>query len=221
MKLKKGSYLYLIGMFFLYFSAFNGILSLALGVVYQEKCAGENPLLASFGSLFAGSVPALVMAGAFSGMAVVLATLILLHGLRSNGLSIPIRVVGICILPLSVTLMVLIWALFEQDGPITLLLLRLLSALPALALGISLICVSLDKRHAGLLTMIFGVLSGCAAFAGFGYEHLFCVDDSVFTVTYFLGWLSAFSFSMSMLLFYAGICLCVGGCERKCKRKKQ
>ena len=33
MRLKKGSYLYIIGMFFLYFSSFSALFSLVLGLI--------------------------------------------------------------------------------------------------------------------------------------------------------------------------------------------
>lgn len=220
MRLKKGSYLYIIGMFFLYFSSFSALFSLVLGLIYRGKSAGENPLLAPFGSHFAGSLPALILSAAFSLMALVLATLILRYGLRSNSLSVPLRVVGVSILPMSIALMALIWALFEQGETFTALAVRLLRALPAFAFGINLIRVSLNKKNSRMPTMFFGAMSAYAAFSGFGYGYLFYATDGAFTKTFFQGWLSSFLFSLSMCLFFVGICLCVGGCERKSKNKK-
>lgn len=220
MRLKKGSYLYIIGMFFLYFSSFSGLFSLILGLVYRGKSAGENPLMEPFGSHFAGSLPALIMSGAFSVMAVVLASLILRYGLGSNSLSVPLRVVGISILPLSIALMALVWALFEQGETFTALAVRLWRAIPAFAFGINLIRVSLNKKNSRMLTMFFGAMSAYASFSGFGYDRLFYAMDGTFTKTFFQGWLSSFFFSLAMCLFFTGICLCVGGCERKSKVKK-
>ena len=219
MQLKKGSYLYIIGMFSLFAASFAATVSFFLGLAYRSSAAGENPLLLSFGSNFAGSLPALVITGIFSATAWSLAVFILRYGLRTNSLSVPFRAVGIAILPLSLAMMVLVWLLFEQGDTFTTLAVRVLHALPSLAFGIYLIRVSKNRKNSRMPTMFFGAMSAYAAFSGFGYARLFYAYDGVFTLTYFRGWLSAFLFSLSLCLFYAGVCLCVGGCKRKEKNK--
>lgn len=219
MRLKKGSYLYIIGMYFLFSSSFSSILSFVLGIVYRTKDAGDNPLLASLGSHFAGSVPSLIMAPVFAVMTLFLASLILRYGLKNNSLSVPFKTVGISILPLSLAMFVLIWVLFEQGGSFTTLAVRLLRALPNMAFGICLIRVSQNGKNSRMPTMFFGAMSAYASFSDFGYGRLFYEED-VFTKTYFAGWLSSFFFSAAMCLFFTGVCLCVGGCERKSKVKK-
>ena len=220
MQLKKGSYLYIIGMFFLFSASLLSTLSFVMGLVYRGSFAGDNPLLLPFGSNFAGSVPALVITGVFSATALSLAVFILRYGLRANSLSVPFLSVGVSILPLSLAMMVLVWMFFEKGDTFTTLAVRLLHALPSLAFGIYLIRVSRNKRNSRMPTMFFGAMSAYAAFSGFGYGRLFYAYDGVFTLTYFRGWLSAYLFSLSLCLFFAGVCLCVGGCQRKGKTKK-
>ncbi len=215
MRLKKGSYLYLIGMYALFLSSVSSVFSLALGLSYRSVMHGENPLLSSFGSDFSGSISQLVMSGAFIAVSLALSSLILLYGLRTNSLSVPLGVVGVTILPLSLTVMVVIWALFEQGGTFTALAIRLLRAIPPLAFGINLIRVALNRKNSRMLTIFFGAMSGYAAFAGFGLENILYAHLYELTAVNFRGWLSVFLFSLALALFFAGLCLCVSGCERK------
>ncbi|MBQ8235643.1 MAG: hypothetical protein IJZ37_03040, partial [Clostridia bacterium] len=65
MKLKKGSYLYILGMFFLFWSSLFSLCSFWCTYRYKSVRSDENLLMNEFGAAFAGSNSALVMSGAF------------------------------------------------------------------------------------------------------------------------------------------------------------
>ena len=215
MRLKKGSYLYIIGVNFLFFSSVSGVISLILGFVYRKAQVGENPLLDAFGGDFAGSVTCLLMTGLFIPVSLALASTVMLYGLRTNSLSVPMRIVGVTIIPLSLAAMIVIWALFERGGTFTTLAVRLLRAIPPLAFGVNLLRVAQNRRNSRMLTVFFGAMSGYSAFAGFGFERLFYAHLYELTDDNLRGFLTLFFFSLSLCLFFAGLCLCVGGCERR------
>lgn len=215
MRLKKGSYLYIIGVWLLFLSSVSSLISLVIGVVYRGARAGSDPLLDPFGSDYAGSISSLVMSGAFILVSLGLAVTVMRYGLRTNSLTVPLRIVGITILPLTLAVMIVIWALFEQGGTFTTLSVRLWRAIPPLAFGVNLIRVAQNQKNSRMLTLFFGAMSGYSAFAGFGFERLFYAHLYELTAENLRGYLTVFFFSLALCLFFAGICLCVCGCERR------
>ncbi len=219
MKLKKGSYLYILGMLFLFWSSLFSLCAFWCTYRYKNVRSDENQLMNEFGAAFAGSNSALVMSGAFVVVSLVLAILILRYGIRTNSISVPLRIVGITILPLSLASMAAMWAFLEQGGTLTTLAVRLIGAVPAFLFGVNLIRVSLNQKNSRMLTVFFGAMSGYAVYSEFGFGQILLADFSLITKQSFLGWISVYFFSTALCLFFVGLCLCVSGCERKSTKR--
>ena len=219
MRLKKGSYLYIVGMLFLFWSSLLSLASFVFSLIFSRGPAVFSPILQSFCGDFAGSTVSLIMSGCFVPISLFLTVLIVYYGIKTNSLAVPLRVVGITILPLSFAVMLAIWFLFEKEGTFTTLALRLMRAVPPFLFGVHLIRVSMNLKNSRMLTVFFGAMSGYSAFSGFGLEKILYGSFSDLLDGSFYGWLSVFLFSLSLCLFFTGICFCVGGCQRRSKKR--
>ncbi len=221
MRLRQGSYYYIIGVFLMLLSGGAATASVLSGLRYRAEFPVANELLSEYGNALVGQRRLLWVTGIFGFFAVIFAGYFFFTALKRNNIVLPMRVIGTGMVVCSVIMAVMLISEGGHYGEPSEIVARYLRVPSTAALGVSLICLSFGTKNSRMPSIFFGAMCGYGAFTGFGFEKLFVSDPAGITDTDLRGYCSLLLFAVSFSLFYSGVCFCVGSCERRVGKPKK
>ncbi len=212
MRLRKGSYYYILGVFFFALSSLSALLSGITGISYGQKGIADNPLLGQIGNLAAGAVPVAVFSFVLSVCTLVFSFFVLQNGLRRNDLILPFRMIGGGLILFSFAVcLYLVWIWLREGKSFSPEC--FLCFVPFFSVGVLLFAVAGNRNASRMPTVFFGAMSCYAAFSFFGFEQIFLSPANGLTDGQVLGWSSLFLTSLSIGFLFLAVCFCVESCE--------
>ncbi len=221
MRLKKGSYFYILGIFFFGVSFLCALLSGIAGISYSKRLPVENPLLSDFGNLLVGTLPVIIFTFLFSVTAFFLSFAILSNGLKRGSLVRPLRFIGWGLIVFSLLAEISAIFFLKNENFKNFFFNYSLRLIPLFITGLILPAVAANKRSTRMPAIFFGSMSAYAAFTDFSFENILLCEPGDLTDTHLLGFGCLFFFSLSIGLFFTAICLCVGSCEYKAPKNSR
>ena len=220
MKLIKGSYCYLVGIFLLSLASIFSLVSFIFALINHSAVPTNNPYLSAFGSRVSSSLTALISSAFFAVCATYCSWLILINGLKANSLTKPMCVLSGLLwlyagLILLVTLTNTIWS-----ESFFVILLRFLRIIPPILLSFFLTKMLRNGSEFKIPALCAGAVNAIQTFVGFGFQNIFQAHTEDIPNYAIRGWLSLFFFALALSVFFSGVCFCIGGCERKNKNRK-
>lgn len=215
MRLKKGSWYYIIGILFLMLSSLSAFSAFIFCLLQRNSATKDNPLLSPFGGEVASGVILWILAVAMVTAAFITWICILLASLKYYSLSKPFKTVGVVLMILSVVLVAVFISQMDKSTSATHFFQRILKTVPMFALGLWLLLLAFGKRKTQIPCIFFCAMSAYSSFTCFGFENLFRYQDTVTTNGNILAYISLMLFCLSMCQYFLGLCLCVCSCEKR------
>lgn len=220
MKLIKGSYCYLVGIFLLSLASVFSLVSFIFAVINHSAVPASNPYLSAFGSRVSSSLTALICSAFFAVCAIYCSWLILINGLKTNSLAKPMCVLSGLLwlyagLIFLVTLLNTVWS-----ESFLIILLRFSRVVPPILLSFFLTQMLHNGSKFKIPALLAGVANAIQTFLGFGFQNIFLAHLEEVPDFAIRGWLSLFFFALALSVFFSGICFCIGGCEKRIKNRK-
>ncbi|MBQ9468839.1 MAG: hypothetical protein IJU52_07530 [Clostridia bacterium] len=210
MKLIRGSYAYIIGLFILGVCA-----AVALGAFICALFAYStepNPLLSEFGSSVESGVVTMVASTALIVFTMFCSAFTLWSALRRNSLDRPMTVISVMLFFYAATLLTTT-LLYGVEEALIFRILRCTRCLPPLILGVLLILMTRGRTKLKVPAIILSAVSGATSFAGYGMYKIFIYDGA--SAKALRGYISLLLFSAAMFFFFAGLCCFIAGSEAR------
>ena len=218
MKLIRGSYSYIIGLFILGVDGIVSIVAFFLSIFCEDE--GANPLLSEYGSRMASGVFSTVACALFTLSIMMVSTYALYSALKKNSLAKPFRVIAVLLVIYA--LLTALFAIFYSPKEETVLsfYLRIFKAVLPIVLAICLVFLSLDDLRFKIPCIVLCALCAFQSFVGYGLYRAF-VTAGTSTPGQKRSYAAIVLFSVSLLLFFVGLSFFIAGSTSGGKNKKR
>ena len=215
MKLIRGSYAYIIGLFILGVNMIVSIAAFIFALFTHDDI--QNPLLSAYGSNVAGGLFMLITSSLFAAWTGVCSLIVLVSALRKNSIDRPLRFISATLfLYAGITIFASIF--YRPDESVLLTILRAAKCVPATLLGVCLLGLSAGNPKCKRPTMALCVLCGVLCFIGYGFYKPFVYAGTPERAAV-NGYVSLLLFSAALFLFFIGLCFFAAGLEKREKKK--
>ena len=210
MKLIRGSYAYIVGLFILGVSSVAAIVAFFFGLFAYS---GEpNPLLSDFGSNVESGIVTMIASTVLVVFTGFCSAYTLWSALKKNSLDRPMRLVAVVLFLYAAVLAVLTF-IYRVDESVVVKVMRYLRCLPPVCLGILLLFMTNGKHFLKIPAMIVAALCGALTFTGYGMYRILIYDGASSNAV--RGYVGFFLFLFALFLFFSGLCCFIGGCEKR------
>ena len=217
MKLKRGSYAYIIGLLIL---AFDSVVSLTAFFFSLFSGEGEeSPMLSHFGSRIAEGAFSSAASAVFSASITVFSVYVLWNALKKNSLKKPIRVVCVWLFIYAAVTVVTSILYTPQEDLFILLLLRCCKAVLPVTLALCMLRLSCSDLRFKIPSITLCPLCGLQTFFGYGFIRAFITTEKA-TPQQVRAFVSLLLICISAAIFFIGLAFFIAGSDADSKKHR-
>lgn len=214
MKLIRGSYAYIIGLFIM--GVESAVALTAFFFALFAHSSEPNPLFSAFGSSVESGIVTVIASVTLILFTMLCSVAVFWFALKKNSLEKPMRLISVMLFFYAATLLALT-LIYAVEEPVFVRILRILRCVPPAVLGVFILLMIKGKMQFKIPAIVVCALCGALTFAGYGLYRVFIYDGA--SAREIRGYISLLIFSSALFLFFVALCCLIGGCEGRRKER--
>ena len=208
MRLIRGSYAYLIGLFILGASSVISVVAFFFAL-FSRGCT-DNPLLSPFGAQIAGGAVTMILSATFTACISLFAYYVLWNALKKNSLTRPFTLLAAWLFVYAAVAAFTALFYAPPGDAAYLTVLRACKAICPLLFGAAVILLVNGKRRLKIFSIVLSALCALQAPFGYGFRYAFSGAEEVEKKAIF-AYASLLLFTVSVILLFIGLCFFIAG----------